>query len=115
MSFSLSGRALAALVAGGLFFGSCGGNGASTNTPSSTLGTDSAATKVGGMPDSTGAMGAPAGGTNGATMNSTDPNTSATGTSATGSTMSNSPAGTAGTPTMGGTGASGTTNSTGAN
>jgi hypothetical protein len=115
MSFSLSGRALAALIAGGLFFGSCGGNGASTSTPSSTLGTDSAATKVGGMPDSTGAsgtMGAPAGGTGGG--NSTDPNTSATGTSATGSATS-SPAGTAGTPTMGGTGASGTTNSTGAN
>jgi hypothetical protein len=118
MSFSLSGRALAALIAGGLFFGSCGGNGASTSTPSSTLGTDSAATKVGGMPDSTGAsgtMGAPAGGSGSATVNSTDPNTSATGTSSTGNATSNSPAGTAGTPTMGGTGASGTTNSTGAN
>jgi hypothetical protein len=117
MPFSFSGRTLAALVIGGLFLGSCGGNGASTSTPSSTLGTDSAATKVGGIPDSTGAggsMGAPAGGTGGATSNSTDPNTSATGTSATGSATS-SPAGTAGTPTMGGTGASGTTNSTGAN
>lgn len=108
MSFSLSGRTLAALVAGGLFLGSCGGNGASTSTPSSTLGTDSAATKAGGMPDSTGAAG-------GATINSTGPNTSATGTSSTGNATSNSPAGTAGTPTMGGTGASGTTNSTGAN
>ncbi|MGI4760830.1 MAG: hypothetical protein ACRYF0_08995 [Janthinobacterium lividum] len=101
MSFSFSGRALAALVLGGLFLGSCGGNGTSTNTPSSTLGTDSAATKVGGMPDSAGT----------GAMNSTAPGTSATGTSPTGS----SPAGTAGTPTVGGTGASGTTNSTGAN
>jgi hypothetical protein len=113
MTYSFSGRALAALALGGLLLGSCGGNGASTNTPSSTLGTDSAATKVGGMPDSLN-TGTPAGGSGGA-MNSTAPGTSATGTSATGSATSNSPAGTAGTPTMGGTGASGSTNSTGAN
>lgn len=93
---------------GGLLLGSCGGNGASTSTPSSTLGTDSAATKVGGMPDSLnsgGPMSPPAGGSG--AMNST-------GTSTTGGTMS-SPASTTGTPTTGGTGASGTTNGTGAN
>jgi hypothetical protein len=40
------------LLLGGLFFTACGGNQAdvSTSTPSSTLGTDSAATKVGGTP-----------------------------------------------------------------
>ena len=43
----------AAIVAGGLLLGGCGGNDShvSTSTPSSTLGTDSAASKVGGMPD----------------------------------------------------------------
>jgi len=103
MTYSFSGRALAALALGGLLLGSCGGNGAATSTPSSTLGTDSAATKVGGMPDSlTTGSGA---------MNGTAPGTSATGAAAPGG----SPAGTAGTPTVGGTGASGTTNSTGAN
>ena len=107
--YSFSGRALAALALGGLLLGSCGGNGASTSTPSSTLGTDSAATKVGGMPDSLN-TGAPAGGT---TMNGGGSGSS--GTSNTGSTMGGNPAGTAGTPTVGGTGASGTTNSTGAN
>lgn len=108
----LFGRASVALVLGGLLLGSCGGNGASTSTPSSTLGTDSAATKVGGMPDSldTGSpLAAPASGSE--TMNSAAPGTSGTGASSPGS----SPAGTAGTPTVGGTGASGTTNSTGAN
>ena len=112
MNYSLFGRASAALALGGLLLGSCGGNGASTSTPSSTLGTDSAATKVGGMPDSLNSgspTGTPAGGSG--AMNNTAPGTSGTGTSATGS----SPAGTAGTPTVGGTGASGTTNSTGAN
>ena len=112
MTHLFLGRALVALVLGGLLLGSCGGNGASTSTPSSTLGTDSAATKVGGMPDSLNSgspTGAPASGSG--AMNGTAPGTSATGTSATGS----SPAGTAGTPTVGGTGASGTTNSTGAN
>jgi len=112
MNYSLFGRASAALVLGSLLLGSCGGNGASTSTPSSTLGTDSAATKVGGMPDSLNSgssTGAPASGSG--AMNGTAPGTSGTGTSAPGS----SPAGTAGTPTVGGTGASGTTNSTGAN
>jgi hypothetical protein len=42
-------RALTALLAGGLLLGACGGN-VSTNTPTSTLGTDSAAAKVGGTP-----------------------------------------------------------------
>ena len=44
--------ALAALLAGGLLLGACGGNSSTsstpTTTPSNTLGTDSAATKVGG-------------------------------------------------------------------
>jgi hypothetical protein len=97
MNTSFSGRAVVALALGGLLLGSCGGNGASTSTPSSTLGTDSAATKVGGMADTTG-TGTPA----------------STGTSSTEGTMS-SPASTTGTPTTGGTGASGTTNGTGAN
>lgn len=55
MSSSTSSRALVALLLGGLFFSACGGDqaGGSTNTPTSTLGTDSAATKVGGTaPDS---------------------------------------------------------------
>jgi len=101
MNTSFPGRALAALALGGLLLGSCGGNGASTSTPSSTLGTDSAATKVGGMADTTGT---------GGTMSTP----ASTGTSTTGGTMS-SPASTTGTPTTGGTGASGTTNGTGAN
>jgi hypothetical protein len=42
-------RILATLLLGGLFLGACGGN-VSTNTPTSTLGTDSAAAKVGGTP-----------------------------------------------------------------
>ncbi len=53
---------LAALLFGGLLLGSCGGNQANntpTTTPSSTLGTDSAATKVGGMPTDTAGIGAP--------------------------------------------------------
>lgn len=116
MSFSFSGRALAALVLGGLFLGSCGGSGTSTSTPSSTLGTDSAATKVGGMADTTGAggpMSAPAGGTGGTTMNGGG--TGSSGTSNTGSTMGGT-TGSAGSPTSGSTGgASGTTNGTGAN
>ncbi|MGI4865947.1 MAG: hypothetical protein ACRYFZ_18630 [Janthinobacterium lividum] len=47
-----------ALLCGGLLLGACGGNQAgdtTTNTPSSTLGTDSAATKVGGMSPDTAA------------------------------------------------------------
>jgi hypothetical protein len=47
--------ASAALVLAGLL-GACGGQGAAdvkTTTPSSTLGTDSAATKVGGTPSDT--------------------------------------------------------------
>jgi len=45
-------RILATLLLGGLLLGACGGNQAdvSTNTPTSTLGTDSAAAKVGGTP-----------------------------------------------------------------
>jgi hypothetical protein len=39
---------LALLFVGGVLLSSCGGGGTSTNTPSSMLGTDSAATKVGG-------------------------------------------------------------------
>lgn len=40
-----------ALLLGGLLLGACGGNnGTTTSTPTSTLGTDSAATKVGGTP-----------------------------------------------------------------
>ena len=57
--------ALAALLGGGLLLGSCGGDKASdtsTNTPSSTLGTDSAATKMGGTaPDTTSTMAPPTG------------------------------------------------------
>lgn len=55
---------LAALLGGGLLLGACGGNASdpSTNTPSSTLGTDSAATKVGGVaPDTVGVGPAPSG------------------------------------------------------
>ena len=55
----------AALLGGGLLLGSCGGSQTSdisTNTPSSTLGTDSAATKVGGVsPDTTRVMAPPTG------------------------------------------------------
>lgn len=42
----------AALLLGGLFLTACGGNQADvrTSTPTSTLGTDSAAAKVGGTP-----------------------------------------------------------------
>ena len=102
----LLGRSLAALLLGGLCLSACGGNGnTATSTPTSTLGTDSAATKVGGMADTTGAggtMSAPTGGTGGTSM-------SGNGTTGTGSNN------TAGTPTTGGTGASGTTNGTGAN
>jgi hypothetical protein len=50
-----SSRVLIALLLGSLFLSACGGSQAdvSTSTPSSTLGTDSAATKVGGTaPDS---------------------------------------------------------------
>ena len=45
--------ALAAVLVGGLLLGACGGQGTAdvkTTTPSSMLGTDSAATKVGGTP-----------------------------------------------------------------
>lgn len=42
-------RLFAILLLSGLFFSACGGN-VSTNTPTSTLGTDSAAAKVGGTP-----------------------------------------------------------------
>jgi hypothetical protein len=47
-----SSRILATLLLGGLMLSACGGNQAdvSTSTPTSTLGTDSAATKVGGAP-----------------------------------------------------------------
>lgn len=49
MPQSTSYRALAALLLGGSLLGACGGNAdTTTSTPSSTLGTDSAATKVGG-------------------------------------------------------------------
>ena len=54
----------AALLVGGLLLASCGGKGADTptTTPTSTLGTDSAATKVGGAPaDTTSAMPPPTG------------------------------------------------------
>ncbi|RZK51770.1 MAG: hypothetical protein EOO59_14555 [Hymenobacter sp.] len=72
MKQALYGRTLAALLLGGLLLGACGGSGnTSTSTPTSTLGTDSAATKVGGMPTDTagtannmgGVMPAPKGGT----------------------------------------------------
>jgi hypothetical protein len=45
-------RPCSALLLGGLFLTACGGNQAdvSTSTPTSTLGTDSAAAKVGGTP-----------------------------------------------------------------
>lgn len=70
MKQALFGRTLAALLLGGLLLGACGGNSnTSTSTPTSTLGTDSAATKVGGMPTDTagasmrgGVMPAPKGG-----------------------------------------------------
>jgi len=44
--------ALALLLTGGALLSACGGKTGDTitNTPTSTLGTDSAATKVGGMP-----------------------------------------------------------------
>lgn len=42
-------RIFTTLLLSGLFLGACGGN-VSTNTPTSTLGTDSAAAKVGGTP-----------------------------------------------------------------
>lgn len=110
MTYSFSGRALPALLLGGLLLGACSGGGSDTptNTPSSTLGTDSSATKVGGLPDSlnTGSsMSAPASGA----MNGSSTNTAPTGSSP------GSASGTAGNPTVGGTGASGTTNNTGAN
>lgn len=65
MTYATTGRALAALLAGGLFLGACGSNDqVSTSTPTSTLGTDSAAAKVGGMSADTAAttttMGVPA-------------------------------------------------------
>ncbi|GAA4494261.1 hypothetical protein GCM10023172_04070 [Hymenobacter ginsengisoli] len=108
MNYSASGRALSALLLGGLLLGACSGGSSDThtNTPSSTLGTDSAATKVGGMPDSTGTSGTMSAPASGA-MNGTS-------TSPTGGTPG-SASGTAGNPTVGGTGASGTTNNTGAN
>ena len=50
--------ALAAVLAGGLLLGACGGQGdVKTTTPSSMLGTESAATKVGGMPADTTGLG----------------------------------------------------------
>ena len=52
--------ALATLLLGGALLGACGGKNArntTTNTPSSMLGTDSAATKVGGTPPGTSATG----------------------------------------------------------
>ncbi|GAB3637187.1 hypothetical protein GCM10027422_27770 [Hymenobacter arcticus] len=69
MKQAFFGRTVAALLLGGLLLGACGGNSnTSTSTPTSTLGTDSAATKVGGMPTDTanttgGVMPAPKGGT----------------------------------------------------
>jgi hypothetical protein len=50
MRYSTSCWALAALLLGGSLLSACGGNAdkTTTNTPSSMLGTDSAATKVGG-------------------------------------------------------------------
>ncbi|MVN78177.1 hypothetical protein GO988_17755 [Hymenobacter sp. HMF4947] len=52
MRNSMSYRALAALLLGGSLLGACNGNAdnTTTSTPSSMLGTDSAATKVGGTP-----------------------------------------------------------------
>ena len=92
---------LAALLLSGTLLSSCGGGSdTKTSTPSSTLGTDSAATQVGGMPDSTGGRGT--------TLSGSGPGS--TGTSGAGTTM-----GGAGHPAAGGTGASGTTNGTGAN
>lgn len=61
MSCFSSGRALVALLLGGLLLGACGGNGPATSTPSSTLGTDSAATKVGGTPADSAATPPPTG------------------------------------------------------
>ncbi|WP_140465988.1 hypothetical protein [Hymenobacter nivis] len=109
---------LAALLLGGLSLSSCGGSENSTSTPTSTLGVESNAGKVGGLADSTagGAMGVPTGGTGNASMDGTDTGnsmngggTGSSGTSNTGATMGNSPAGTS---TTGSTGAS---KSTGAN
>ena len=51
--------ALAAVLAGGLLLSACSGQGTAdvkTSTPSSMLGTDSAATKVGGMPPDTASL-----------------------------------------------------------
>jgi hypothetical protein len=69
MLYSPSYRALAALLLGGTLLAACGGNTSNvgTSTPSSMLGTDSAATKVGGtMPTTdsanTGALSAPSAG-----------------------------------------------------
>lgn len=59
MSTFKSPLALAAVLAGGLLLGACGGQGTTdikTSTPSSMLGTDSAATKVGGMPPDTASL-----------------------------------------------------------
>jgi hypothetical protein len=117
---SLSFLPLAALLLGSLSLSSCGGreNGTSTSTPTSTLGTESNASKVGGTDAP---MGAPADGTGSASTNGMDTGNSmngggsgSSGTSNTGATMGNSPAASAGTPTSGGPGASGTTNGTGA-
>ena len=65
MRQATTGRALAALLAGSLLLGACNGTGnAGTSTPTSTLGTESAAEKVGGVAADTSAttttMGAPA-------------------------------------------------------
>lgn len=51
--------ALTTVLAGGLFLSACGGQGTAdvkTSTPSSMLGTDSAATKVGDMPPDTASL-----------------------------------------------------------
>lgn len=68
MKQAFYGRISAALLLSGLLLGSCGGNSnTSTSTPTSTLGTDSAATKVGSIPAeadtaaTTTTMGVPAG------------------------------------------------------
>ncbi|WP_125917217.1 hypothetical protein [Hymenobacter coccineus] len=105
---------LTALLLGSLSLSSCGGGENGTSTPTSTLGTESNASKVGGIADSTGVgstMGAPANGTGNTSPNGADTGnsmngggTGSTGTSNTGATMGSSPAGSAGT------GAGGTTN-----
>ncbi len=98
MRQATTGRALAALLAGSLFLGACGNGNVSTNTPTSTLGTDSAAAKVGGTVDSVGAA-----------------NVGTSGNGAGTSGVGGATTGGAGAPATGGTGPSGTTNGTGAN